>query len=343
MNDQMNNKTKTKPLPASNDRPDPTSLTDKSGDFKADDGASKPADAVERDPLADLYEGSLPGKPQKMRPGLYPVATPIGNLRDITLRALDVLKRADVICCEDSRITKRLLSAYGINGPLLVYHEHNAASVRPKILEHLERGEIVALVTDAGTPLVSDPGFKLVREVTELGHKVYPIPGACAPIAAIAGAGLPSDRFLFAGFPPNKKQARRSFLEEFSPINATLIFFESPKRLKDCLAEMADLWPAREAVVARELTKLYEEFQGASLPELAERFRDSGPVKGEIVILVEPPAVGEQSQALDLDELLMEALQDMSVRDATSHVMALTGLKKKQVYQRALELKDQQD
>lgn len=340
----MNDKTKTVPLPHSNDRPDSTSLADKSGDFKADDGASKPADHPDGNSLADLYDGQLPGKPQKMRPGLYPVATPIGNLRDITLRALDVLQRADVICCEDSRITKRLLGAYGINQPLLVYHEHNAAAVRPKILDHLDKGEIVALVTDAGTPLVSDPGFKLVREVTALGHKVYPIPGACAPIAAIAGAGLPSDRFLFAGFPPNKKQARRSFLEEFSPIDATLIFFESPKRLKDCLAEMADLWPGREAVVARELTKLYEEFQGAKLPELAAHYQDSGPVKGEIVILVSPPAEEEQSKgAMDLDDLLRDALKDMSVRDATAHVMELTGLKKKQVYHRALELKDQSD
>jgi len=306
------------------------------GDCKAEAGASKP--------VLQALDGLPAAKAQSIPPGLYPVATPIGNLRDITLRALDVLNKADVIACEDSRITRRLMAAYGVERPLLVYHEHNAAAVRPKILERLDQGQVVALVTDAGTPLVSDPGFKLVREVAAAGHKVYPIPGASAPIAALAGAGLPSDRFLFAGFSPSKKNARRAFLEEFNHIPATLIFFESPKRLKDCLAEMADLWPGREAAVARELTKLYEEFRRGTLTELAAHYQEQGNPKGEIVIILGPPdPEADQLGEADLDAILTEALENMSLRDATAHAVTLTGLKKKQVYSRALELNKLRD
>ncbi|RED51438.1 16S rRNA (cytidine(1402)-2'-O)-methyltransferase [Aestuariispira insulae] len=332
----MNDKKKKSPLPAPAHTGTEETLPPKSGDFKAEDGASKPR------PEFGGY--TVAGKPQAVPPGLYPVATPIGNLRDITIRALDVLTRADVIACEDSRITKRLLNAYGIDQPLLVYHEHNAEAIRPRIMEQLARGGIVALVTDAGTPLVSDPGFKLVREAAAEGHKVYPIPGASAPIAALTGAGLPSDRFLFAGFPPSKQQARQAFLKEFSHIPATLIFFESPKRLKDSLKQMATLWPGRQAVVARELTKLYEEFRRDRLDVLAASYEAENTPKGEIVILVGPPDASEtQSSEADLDQLLHQALESLSVRDASQQVAEMTGLKKKQVYSRALEIAREKD
>ena len=286
----------------------------------------------------------MSGQKVTLAPGLYPVATPIGNLRDITLRALDVLSSADVIACEDSRITKRLLQAYGITTPVIPYHEHNAASMRPRILERIEKGEAVVLVSDAGTPLISDPGFKLVRALVEAGGKVYPIPGASAPITALSAAGLPSDHFLFVGFPPNKQAARRKALETFSHIDATLIFFESPKRLKDCLKDMADLWPDRQAVVARELTKMLEEFRRMPLTELAASYIDQPTPKGEIVILVEPPHKADEAMdEEDLDGLILKALETQSLRDASADVASVTGLPKKQVYKRALDLSKNKD
>lgn len=286
----------------------------------------------------------MSGQKVTLAPGLYPVATPIGNLRDITLRALDVLSSADVIACEDSRITKRLLQAYGITTPVIPYHEHNAASMRPRILERIEKGEAVVLVSDAGTPLISDPGFKLVRALVEAGGKVYPIPGASAPITALSAAGLPSDHFLFVGFPPNKQAARRKALETFSHIDATLIFFESPKRLKDCLKDMADLWPDRQAVVARELTKMFEEFRRMPLTELAASYIDQPTPKGEIVILVEPPHKADEAMdEEDLDGLILKALETQSLRDASADVASVTGLPKKQVYKRALDLSKNKD
>ncbi|WP_259781871.1 16S rRNA (cytidine(1402)-2'-O)-methyltransferase [Aestuariispira ectoiniformans] len=286
----------------------------------------------------------MSGQKVTLAPGLYPVATPIGNLRDITLRALDVLSSADVIACEDSRITKRLLQAYGITTPVIPYHEHNAASMRPRILERIEKGEAVVLVSDAGTPLISDPGFKLVRALVEADGKVYPIPGASAPITALSAAGLPSDHFLFVGFPPNKQAARRKALETFSHIDATLIFFESPKRLKDCLTDMADLWPDRQAVVARELTKMFEEFRRMPLTELAASYIDQPTPKGEIVILVEPPHKADEAMdEEDLDGLILKALETQSLRDASADVASVTGLPKKQVYKRALDLSKNKD
>lgn len=286
----------------------------------------------------------MSGQKVTLAPGLYPVATPIGNLRDITLRALDVLSSADVIACEDSRITKRLLQAYGVTTPVIPYHEHNAASMRPRILERIEKGEAVVLVSDAGTPLISDPGFKLVRALVEADGKVYPIPGASAPITALSAAGLPSDHFLFVGFPPNKQAARRKALETFSHIDATLIFFESPKRLKDCLKDMADLWPDRQAVVARELTKMFEEFRRMPLTELAASYIDQPTPKGEIVILVEPPHKADEAMdEEDLDGLILKALETQSLRDASADVASVTGLPKKQVYKRALDLSKNKD
>lgn len=274
-----------------------------------------------------------------MDAGLYPVATPIGNLRDITLRALDILASADVIACEDSRITKRLMHAYDITTPLIPYHEHNAATMRPRILERIAQGGSVALVSDAGTPLISDPGFKLVRDAVEAGFDVHPIPGPSAPITALSAAGLPSDRFLFAGFAPSKGAARRKFLEGFSHVDATLIFFESPKRLKDCLKDMAVLWPTRQGVVARELTKMFEEFRRLPLTDLAQSYEGQATPKGEIVILVEAPLATEEDMGeADLDSLILKALETQSLRDASADVAAMTGLPKKDIYKRALDL-----
>ncbi|MTI09883.1 16S rRNA (cytidine(1402)-2'-O)-methyltransferase [Curvivirga aplysinae] len=273
----------------------------------------------------------------KIQAGLYVVATPIGNLRDITLRALDVLEAADLVLCEDTRITKRLLQAYNLNKPLLAYHDHNADKMRPKIMEALEAGQIVAQASDAGTPLVSDPGYKLVRDCIEEGHKVYPIPGASAPLTALAAAGLPSDRFLFIGFLPTKKKAKTEFLAQESKSGATLICFESPKRLTSTLSDIAEIWPDRQIVVARELTKMFEEFKRGTAQEVSNYYIENGNPKGEIVLLLEPAKQTEASEA-DIDIMLQEALKSNSVRDAATIVAEATSLPRKQIYKRALDL-----
>ena len=226
-----------------------------------------------------------------LAPGLYVVATPIGNLRDITLRALDVMAAADVVLAEDTRVTGKLLSLYGLSAKLERYDEHGAERARPRILAALAQGKRVALVSDAGTPLVSDPGYRLVREAAQEGHPVFAIPGASALLAGLSVAGLPSDRFLFAGFPPPKSAARRTFLEELAGIRATLIFFEGGSRLAASLADMAAVLGDREAVVCRELTKLYEEVRRGTAAELVE-WATAG-VKGEICIVVEGGVVQE--------------------------------------------------
>ncbi len=275
----------------------------------------------------------------KITPGLYVVATPIGNLRDITLRALDVLHAANLILCEDTRITKRLLQAYDIHKPLMAYHDHNADKMRPKIMAALEEGQIVAQASDAGTPLVSDPGYKLVRDCIEEGHRIYPIPGASAPLAALTAAGLPSDRFLFIGFLPTKKKARMEFVAQESQSGATVICFESPKRLTSCLTDLAELWPDRQIVVARELTKLFEEFRRGTAQELADHYKEAGNPKGEVVLLL-APLKQEVTSESDVDQLLKEALVDNSLRDAAALVAEATGLPRKQIYKRALDLND---
>jgi len=273
-----------------------------------------------------------------LAPGLYLVATPIGNLRDITLRALDVLAACDVLLAEDTRVTGKLLSAYGIRTKLERHDEHVAERAIPGILERLAAGERVALVSDAGTPMVSDPGYRLAREAIAAGHDVIPIPGASAALAALTLAGLPTERFLFAGFPPPKSAARRSFLEEFAGVRATLVFYEGASRLADCLADMAAvLGPDREAVVAREITKLYETFYRGPLSQLAADPMLDAP-KGEIVILVAP---GRQTEATaaDADAALKDALTRLKPAEAAAEVAKALGLPRRDLYRRAMELK----
>ncbi|HYG85353.1 MAG TPA: 16S rRNA (cytidine(1402)-2'-O)-methyltransferase [Azospirillum sp.] len=273
-----------------------------------------------------------------MNAGLYVVATPIGNAADITLRALDTLKRADAIACEDTRVTSKLMGIHGIATPLVSYHEHNAERMRPVLIGRMQAGEAVALVSDAGTPLVSDPGYKLVRACVEAGVAVTALPGPSAALAGLVLSGLPSDRFLFAGFLPNKSAARRTALGELVAVPATLVFYESPQRLAQSLADMADVLGPREAAMARELTKLYEEVRRGPLPDLAAHYRETGPPKGEVVIVVAPPGREAEAQAVDVDASLREALTRLSVRDAAAEVALMTGRPKREVYARALEL-----
>src|ERR1700726_4254837 len=237
-------------------------------------------------------------------PGLYLVATPIGNLGDITLRALETLAGVDIIACEDTRITRRLTERYGISALLKQYHEHNAALARPKILERLAQGASIALVSDAGTPLISDPGFKLVREVCAAGHPVIALPGPSSVLAALSVAALPTDRFFFEGFLPPKQAARRARLTELSRIDATLVMFESGNRVQDTLADLADIMGTRDAALCREMTKLHEEIKRAPVAELA---RSAGTLetRGEFVLVIGPPAAGAQVMTEDaLDDLL---------------------------------------
>jgi 16S rRNA (cytidine1402-2'-O)-methyltransferase len=270
--------------------------------------------------------------------GLYVVSTPIGNLRDVTLRALDVLAQADLVLAEDTRVTAKLLNAYGLKAKLERYDEHAAEAVRPRVLEALKGGARVALVSDAGTPLISDPGYRLAKAAAEQGSQVYPVPGASALLAALAGAGLPTDRFLFAGFPPPKSVGRQALFEELKAIRATLVFYEGGSRTAASLKDMAAVFGAdRPAAAARELTKLHETFLRAGLGELAADPRLADP-KGEIVILVGP---GEAAPATaeDADAALAEALTRMGPADAASEVSKALGLKRRDLYRRALELK----
>jgi 16S rRNA (cytidine1402-2'-O)-methyltransferase len=269
--------------------------------------------------------------------GLYLVATPIGNLRDITLRALDVLGGADLILAEDTRVAGKLLAAHGLSGKLERYDEHAAARARPKALAALAAGAKVALISDAGTPLVSDPGYRLVCEVAELGLPIHPIPGASALLAALTVAALPTDRFLFAGFPPPKSAARRAFFQELAPVRATLVFYEGGSRLAASLADMAQVFGDRPAAVARELTKLHETVLRASLAELAADPRNDDP-KGEIVVLVGPGAE-RAATADEADAALAEALTRAGPAEAASEVAKALGLPRRDLYARALALK----
>ena len=270
--------------------------------------------------------------------GLILVATPIGNAADISLRALDTLSLVDLIACEDTRVTGKLMARYRIPTPLAAYHDHNAARMRPVLLERLRRGETVALVADAGTPLVSDPGYKLVRAAIEAGVPVTAVPGPSAPLAALVLSGLPTDRFLFAGFMPPRAAARRATLKELAGVRATLVLFEGPRRLGAALADMvAELGP-REAAVARELTKLFEEVRRAPLAELAAHYAAAEPPKGEIVIVVGPPPKAARTDEAGLDEVLADALAQMSLRDAVAEVAARCGRPRREVYKRALSL-----
>jgi 16S rRNA (cytidine1402-2'-O)-methyltransferase len=269
--------------------------------------------------------------------GLYVVATPIGNLGDMTLRALETLAAADVIACEDTRVTRKLLDRYGITTALTPYHDHNAATARPKLLARIAAGDAVALVSDAGTPLVSDPGFKLVREAREAGHPVTTAPGASAVMAALSVAGLPTDRFFFEGFLPAKEAARRSRIAELARVPATLVLFESGPRLAASLADLAAGLGSREAAVCRELTKMYEEVRRGDLAALADDYAAADEPKGEIAIVVAPPAA-EQVTNDDVDTMLRAALARVSLKDAVAEVAAASGVPRRTVYQRALDL-----
>ncbi|HXK53348.1 MAG TPA: 16S rRNA (cytidine(1402)-2'-O)-methyltransferase [Hyphomicrobiales bacterium] len=269
--------------------------------------------------------------------GLHVVATPIGNLGDITLRALRILAGADAVICEDSRVSARLLAHYGISTPLVTYHDHNAEKVRPRLMARLAAGDALALITDAGTPLVSDPGYRLVQETIASGIALTAAPGPAAPVNALVLSGLPSDRFFFEGFLPPRQAARRKRLAALAAIPATLLFFESPRRLGACLADMAEVLGPRGAAVAREMTKRFEELRRGELPVLAAHYEGAAP-RGEIVIAVAPPLEGAGEGAGDLDEMLTALLADMSLRDAVAEAVARSGLDRKSVYARALEL-----
>jgi len=271
-------------------------------------------------------------------PGLYLVATPIGNLGDITLRALETLAGVDIIACEDTRITRRLTERYAISALLKPYHEHNAALARPKILEKLAQGASIALVSDAGTPLISDPGFKLVREVCAAGHPVIALPGPSSVLAALAVAALPTDRFFFEGFLPSRETARRTRLTELARIDATLVMFESGNRVQDTLSDLADIMGGRDGAICREMTKMHEDIRRAPLTELA-RTADTLETRGEFVLVIGPPPADAMVMTEDgLDDLLRASLQRESVKDAVAHAVELSGRPRREIYARALEI-----
>lgn len=268
-----------------------------------------------------------------LRPGLYVTATPIGNLGDMTLRAIATLKNADIILCEDTRVTGKLTKAFDITTPLKSYHDHNGARMRPLIMTWLAEGEKIALVSDAGTPLISDPGYKLVRAVHAAGHTVYAVPGASALTASISIAGLPTDAFLFAGFLPAKQGAKSAFLQSHAHRSETVVFYETGARLADSLRRIAAIDPSRTVAIARELTKLHEDLTLGTAAELADAYAEKDP-KGEIVLIME----GASPEAPDIDALLTKALESHSVRDAAADVAGMTGLSRKDCYARALAL-----
>jgi 16S rRNA (cytidine1402-2'-O)-methyltransferase len=279
---------------------------------------------------------------KRLPPGLHIVATPIGNLGDITLRALDALAGADVIACEDTRVTRKLLDRYGIETALTPYHDHNATKARPALLRRLAAGEAVALVSDAGTPLISDPGFKLVRAAHEAGHPVTALPGASSLLAALTVSGLPTDQFFFAGFLPAKETARRVRIAELGRVPATLVLFEAGSRLAATLDDLAAGLGSREAVVCRELTKLHEEVRRGDLAALAQGAA-AGELRGEFVLVVAPPQGTWQISADEADALLRQALGRVSLKDAVGEVADVTGLPRRELYQRALELVKERD
>jgi 16S rRNA (cytidine1402-2'-O)-methyltransferase len=281
-----------------------------------------------------------PPAAHSLAPGLYLVATPIGNAGDLSPRALATLAAADLVLCEDTRVTGRLLQMHGRRRPLSSYHEHNAARVRPQVLARLGKGASVALASDAGTPLISDPGYKLVREAIDAGIAVLAVPGPSAALAALTVSGLPTDRFLMAGFLPVAAGARRRAIEELAGVPASLVLFEAARRLPATLAELADRLGARPAAVARELTKRFEEVRRGNLATLAAHFREAGPPRGEVVIVVGPPPPQEAVDEPDaLDDLLRAALATQPASAAAAAVAAATGRPRREVYRRALALK----
>ncbi len=292
-------------------------------------------------PTSDMGPAHEPGTGgRRLGPGLHLVSTPIGNARDITLRALDVLATADILAAEDTRQTRKLLDIHGVRrtGPILPYHDHNGAAQRPRLLAAMAEGRSVALVSDAGTPLVADPGYRLAVEAAAAGHAVMAVPGASALLAALAVAALPTDRFLFAGFLPPRGSGRRRVLLELASVPATLVFYESPRRLAESLADMAALLGAeRPAAVCRELTKRFEEARRGTLGDLAAAQAEAPDPKGEIVVVIGPPGEEVPAEAT-LDAALQRAMEGASVKDAAAEVAASLGLPRRQVYARALAL-----
>lgn len=280
----------------------------------------------------------LAAEAERLLPGLHVVATPIGNLGDITLRALSVLAAADAILAEDKRVTRVLLAHYGITTPVIAYHEHNAAEMRPVVLAKLAAGQTLALVSDAGTPLVSDPGFKLVEAAVEAGYPVTAIPGASAVLVGLVLSGLPTDRFFFEGFLPAKSGERRRRARELEGVPGSLVFFEAPHRITETLADLAAVLGEREAAVARELTKRFEQVRRGTLPDLAAHYAKEGPPKGEIVLVVGPAVARAETGDAAIDAALEKALVTHSQRDAVQLVAGEMGLPRKRVYARALRL-----
>jgi 16S rRNA (cytidine1402-2'-O)-methyltransferase len=278
------------------------------------------------------------GGKDEIRPGLYLVATPIGNAADITLRALALLAAADVIAAEDTRVTAKLLARHGIQRPLTAYHDHNAPRAGPALIRRLKEGEIVALVSDAGTPLISDPGYRLVQVALAEGIHVSALPGASSVLAALALAGLPTDRFHFAGFLASKQGPRRRQIETLAGTDATLVLFEAPRRLAAALADLADLLGPRPAAVARELTKRFEELRRDTLDGLARHYAEAGPPKGEVVVVIAPPDTVETAGSGDIDRALALALPELGVRRASEVVALASGRRRREVYERALRL-----
>lgn len=297
------------------------------------------ADVARAMRLADAVKRALGDELAKpLAPGLYLVSTPIGNLADMTLRALATLARADMVFCEDTRHSRKLFSHFGISRDLEAYHEHNAAKERPRIIARIRAGQSVALIADAGTPLVSDPGHKLVRTLREEGLPVFAVPGASAVLTALTSSGLPTDSFFFEGFLPPKPGARRKRLEALKDIPATLVFYEAPSRFGAMLKDSADvLGGGRAAVIAKELTKLHEGMIRASLTEAVDKLGKDFGAKGEFVVLVAPPQALEITDA-DIEQKLAAALARGSLRDAVEEVSQLLGLPRNRVYKLALAL-----
>ena len=283
----------------------------------------------------------MPDNIATLPPALYIVATPIGNLKDITIRALETLSSVDYIICEDSRVSRRLLDHYDIKKPLLTYHEHNAEQMRPVILEHLSAGKSVALISDAGTPLISDPGYKLVNAAIANSYKVVPLPGPSAILAGLVASGLPTDRFLFTGFLPNRSAARRQSLMQLADIKASLVVMESPQRLTAFLVDALAVIGERQAVVARELTKYFEEIKRGSLSELLCYYQEMPMPKGEVVVIIAPPLDNNKVSDAQIDTALKLEMETNPPSTAATLVAANLGINKRLVYRRALALKEQ--
>ncbi|MGD1933336.1 MAG: 16S rRNA (cytidine(1402)-2'-O)-methyltransferase [Candidatus Phaeomarinobacter sp.] len=290
----------------------------------------------------DIAAGGQPNTPRDLAPGLHIAATPIGNARDVSLRLLDALAAADLVLCEDTRETSKLLSIHGISARLESYHEHNAERMRPRVLTKLADGAAIVLVSDAGTPLVSDPGYKLVRDVIAEGHAITALPGPSSLLAALCVAGLPTDRFFFQGFLPAKQGARAKTIAELAPVPATLVILETAKRLDATLSALADGLGDRDAAVTRELTKRFEEVRRGTLPDLSAHYAKEGPPRGEIVLVIGPPAqVAADDDALDT--ALQIAMQSQSASRAAAEVAKALNVPRKRAYARALELVDRDD